>query len=135
MGTSVFDFWSILHFLCGFFSTSTLIPTNPYLSALITNIIHFFSELSEQNKNPDTNEILESNINHITDIIFFFIGSILGILYGYKLFIKNDTIRYIVLFILLIIFLQELLREILPYTWIFDSAYSLQTDNYLSYNL
>ncbi len=123
MGISIFDGWSILHFLCGFFSASALIPANPYLGAIISNIIHLFVELVEKDKIPATNEMLESNINHITDVIFFFLGSILGILYGYKLFINNKTLRYFVLVILFLAFLQETLREVFPDTWFIGPAY------------
>jgi hypothetical protein len=124
MGKNFFDTWSIFHFICGFLSTSTLIPSQPYLSAVITNILHFFMEIIEKNKNPYTNEILETNINHLGDIIFFFIGSILAILYGHKLFIKQTFARYFFLIIMILIFLQEMFREIFPRNWIFDSAYS-----------
>ena len=123
MGTNIFDFWSILHFICGFLSTSALIPKNPYLSAIITNIIHLFVELIEKDKIPSTNELIESNVNHITDVIFFFIGSVLAVKYGHKLFINNQTLRYSVLVILFLSFLQETLREVFPDTWIIAPAY------------
>jgi hypothetical protein len=48
-----------------FLSTSALIPTNPYLSAIITNIIHLFVELIEKDRIPYTNELIESNVNHM----------------------------------------------------------------------
>jgi hypothetical protein len=123
MGTDIFDGWSILHFIFGFLSTSALIPTNPYLSAIITNIIHLFVELIEKDKIPYTNELVESNINHTTDVIFFFIGSILAVKYGNKFFIKNQTLRYFVLVIMFLAFLQETLRELFPDTWIIGPAY------------
>jgi len=123
MGIRVFDGWSILHFISGFLSTSALIPTHPYLSAVITNIIHLMVELIEKEKNPYTNEILESTINHITDVIFFFIGSVLAILYGHKLFINNQPSRYFVLILMFFCFSQETLRELFPYNWIIGPTY------------
>ena len=81
-----------------------------YLSAIITNIIHLFVELIEKDRISYTNELLESHINHIADIIFFFISSILAVKYGHKLFIK---LRYSVLVIIFLAFSQETLRELL----------------------
>ena len=106
-----------------FLSTSALIPTNPYLSAIITNIMHLFVELIEKDRIPYTNELIESNVNHITDVIFFFIGSILAVKYGHKLFIKNQRLRYSILVIMFLAFSQETLRELFPDTWIIGPAY------------
>jgi hypothetical protein len=124
MGKNFFDAWTIAHFICGFLSTSTLLPSYPIFSAIITNILHLIGELAEHYESPD-GVVLETDINHLGDILFFFFGSILGVMYGTKLFInpKYKYIRYIILFILIIIYITELGRELFPYNWPFDSAF------------
>ena len=66
------------------------------------------TSLIEKDKIPSTNELIESNVNHITDVIFFFIGSVLAVKYGHKLFINNQTLRYSVLAIMFLSFLQDI---------------------------
>ena len=124
MGKNFFDGWTVGHFICGFLTTSTLLPSYPVFSAIITNTLHLILELSEKSQSPD-GVILETNVNHLGDVLFFFIGSILGAIYGTKLFInpKYNYIRYIILFVLILIYINELGRELFPYNWPIDSAY------------
>ena len=127
MGKEFVDFWTFLHFICGFISTFVLIPLEPLKSFFIVNVLHLIMELLENNKNEKTGEILETLRNHIGDVFFFFLGSLLSIILSYKFssnkYFSNKVVRYIILFVLCLIFLQEILREIFPNDWIFDSSY------------
>jgi hypothetical protein len=125
MGKKFFDVWTVGHFIFGFLTTSTLVPSSPFLSAIITNTFHLINELIEKSESPE-GKILESDVNHLGDIIFFFFGSLLGIIYGTKIF--NDPkyylSRYAILFLSILIYISEIGRELFPYTWtFFDSAY------------
>jgi len=122
MGIEFLDIWTVMHFLSGVFITATLIPSNPCASLIVCNILHFISECIENNKDP-TGKVLETNINHFGDIIYFFMGSLVG----YNLteyFVENPCQRYIVLFICIIISVQEIGRELYPHNWPFGGAFS-----------
>lgn len=127
MGKQIFDFWTFLHFIFGFISTSTILPSKPKISLVIANLSHLVMELVENNKNDKTGEILESTSNHIGDILAFLIGSFLGYFYGCIYFSSNNLkikiTRYILLVLSFGVFLQELLREIFPNDWILDPSY------------
>ena len=119
------DIWTLGHFIFGFLSTSALLPSYPILSAIITNTLHLINELIEKSETPD-GKVLETDLNHIGDIIFFFFGSLLGIIYGTKIFTepKYSYYRYAILFLSLLIYISEVGRELFPYSWtFFDSAY------------
>ena len=78
---------------------------------MITNGIHAFIELIE--KKSYKGVLLESCVNHVSDIVFFFIGWI------FSFALKNiQDINVIVLLrvVLLSIFLKEIYREIFPYS-------------------
>lgn len=122
MGVKFLDLWTIMHFLSGVFITATLLPSNPTASLIIANILHFISEMLENNEDPN-GKVLETNINHFGDIIAFFIGSLIGLnLTDYML--ENTTVRYFILFVFTIISIQEIGREVFPYNWPFGSAFS-----------
>ena len=125
MGKNFIDLWTLFHCICGFLSTYTLIPSNIVVSAFVTNILHLIMETLENSKNKETDEILETRINHIGDIMAFLLGSIIAnvLVLKYELVIQSKIVRYSILFILLLIFIQEICRELLPKTWPFDSAY------------
>ena len=123
MGKLFFDLWTVGHFFFGVLTTSALIPSNPLLSLIITNVIHLLMELNENNIDETNGNILETKENHIGDIIFFFLGSLIGFVYGYHMFEKNYILRITVLLLSALTLLQEVLREIYPYDWYFDSAY------------
>ena len=53
MGIKYFDFWTILHFMVGFLSTSTLLPSKPIISAIVVNILHLINELIENSQSPN----------------------------------------------------------------------------------
>lgn len=122
MGKEYFDLWSIGHFIFGFLSTSTILPSEPIISSIIANIFHLISELTEKSQTED-GKILENNKNHLGDILFFFIGSFLGVIYGSQYFIDSKYPRYIILFIILLFYINEIGREIFPYDWFFNPAY------------
>ena len=127
MGKNFIDFWTLLHFIFGFISTSTILPSKPKISIFVANLLHLIMELLENNKNNKTGEILESTSNHISDILAFFIGSLIGYFYGCKYFSNNNLsikiTRYILLVLSFGVILQEILREIFPNDWIFDPSY------------
>ena len=123
MGKNIFDFWSLGHFLFGIITTSALIPSQPMISLIITNLVHLSMELIENNVNEKTGEVLETEVNHLSDILFFYIGSLIGFFYGYPIFEKYFILRVFVLILSALTYLQEILREIYPHDWYFDSAY------------
>ena len=96
MGKYFMDFWTIIHFASGFVSCSALLPTHPVTCVLIVNTIHAFMEYVENNKMGDI--VLESQVNHVCDILAFFIGSLIGAIWGRKFFLdEKGGIRYNVL--------------------------------------
>lgn len=118
--STLLDWWTLGHFLCGVVASSTIYPTKPLISLAIANTFHLIGELLEKKYN-DKGEIISSFGNNVTDIIAFLLGSILG-LYFTKYTIKYPIVRWILLVILILIFIQEAMREIFPDTWFFDSA-------------
>jgi len=123
MGKLFFDIWTVGHFFFGVLTTSALIPSKPLLSLIITNLIHSFMEYNENNINEINGDILQTTENHLGDIIFFFLGSLIGFFYGYRMFKNNYILRIIVLYLSALTLFQEVFREIYPLDWYFDSAY------------
>ena len=75
------------------------------------NGFHLFIELLEKNESP-TKKQLESNKNHVGDIICFLLGWLLS----YHLNLNIPGILYPILWILLIyVTMHEIIREIFPY--------------------
>ena len=124
MGLEFFDFWTVIHFMWGIIFTSVLSPSRPILSAVIANVVHLLMELVENNHDGKKN-LLESDVNHIGDIIAFLLGSILGSIYGTKYFSQPGTeiARYVLLSICIIAFIQEVGRELFPETWWISPSY------------
>jgi hypothetical protein len=125
MGLYPLDKYTFMHFICGYFITSTLLPTYPLVSMSITNILHLITELVVENEVTDTGIRIESNVNHATDIIAFLIGSILGVIYGCPFYDKKENAmrRVIVFCIMILITIQEVMREVLPLTWPISPAF------------
>jgi hypothetical protein len=124
MGLDYIDEWSFFHFASGFILTSTLLPSHPTASLVISNIGHLLSELTENNYS-DTGEPLENTINHMSDITVFLIGSLLGYFFGCHYYNKSDnqTIRWIILIIMGFLSIHEVMREIFPLTWPISPAF------------
>lgn len=123
MGTKIFDIYSLGHFVCGIIVTSILFPNSPILSLVISNALHLLFELLEKDINPHNGKILESGINHLSDIVFFFVGSLIG-LHLTKYMTKHTVIRIILLVVSSLVGIQELGRELFPDKWPIYSAYS-----------
>ena len=115
MGTSAHDIWTFMHFIFGFISTLAFIPSKPWSSVLVTNLIHLAMEIAELSV-CDNGVILESSFNHLADTVWFFIGSLLSI--PFMPFIKDRIwVRGILLLISLIAFIEQVTREIFPKKW------------------
>lgn len=119
MGSGTIDIYTFLHFLSGIMATYVLYPNDIYISFILSNIGHFIMEVYEQNIHPDTGVRLETDTNHVTDIIAFFFGSIIAIVLYQVLTEKylcktNVLLRIILLFIVGLIVLFEISREIFP---------------------
>lgn len=118
MGKKLWDKYSIRHFIFGSLSfvlvKSINIPI--YLNFILTNGVHLLIELIENNISP-SGKILETNINHISDIVLFLLGWSLAYYSNlYKFYNKIPTIIKIIFWILLCKeFVKESLREIYPY--------------------
>lgn len=134
MGIEFFDIWTVVHFVWGFISTSILIPSRPFLSAIIVNFIHLVMEFVENRYNKEGKDI-ESISNHIGDILGFLIGSIVGILYGSKYFIQpgTETLRYVLIAFSLLALIQETGRELFPDTWPIAPAF--HENRYFGYDI
>lgn len=118
MGVKVFDIFSLGHFLSGglsfiLFKSIKLSLSNNFIFA---NGIHLILEYLENNISP-SGKILESNINHISDIILFLFGWFTSYLFNlYKYYIKLPKfIKSLLCIILSYIILEEIIREIYPY--------------------
>lgn len=124
MKQKYFDRWTIWHFIFGFISTSILFPSKPIISAIVANIVHLIGELTEINESPDK-KILEYDVNHLGDILFFFFGSLLGVIYGTNLFVKPEynKYRYPLFFFTILGLANEIGRELLPYDWPYYPAF------------
>ena len=127
MGKDYIDFWTFTHFFSGFLMCSSLLPTYPLSGFFISNIIHLWMEYIENSNLGDI--VLESQENHVGDITGFFIGSLIGAIWGRRYFLddkgglQNNKVRYFIIFLGFISMIQEVCRELFPETWIFDSAY------------
>jgi hypothetical protein len=126
MGLDYIDEWTFVHFISGFLFTSTLTPSYPLLSVIITNTGHGISELwSENDHNGDTGEHIENLANHYSDMVAFFLGSLIGYFYGCQYYNKNEnaTTRWVILIIMILLSINEFMRELLPRTWVFSPAF------------
>lgn len=81
-------------------------------------------EILERPYNPMTGHELESPINHIGDILAFFIGSLLAYQFVMSFALEHTWLRVIVLAIIVLTAVQEIGRELWPYTWPRDPAYA-----------
>jgi len=129
MGLHPIDKYTFMHFICGYFVTSTLFPSYPLASISTANIMHLITELTIENEITDTGQQIESAINHTTDIFAFLIGSILGVLYGCPFYTQKENTkqRIIVFSIMIIITIQEVMREFFPRTWPISPAFNPNT--------
>ena len=113
MGINMFDRYSLDHFMAGFISNVLLKSINMSSSTnfIAANGFHLFIELLEKNESPRKKQ-LESNKNHVGDIICFLLGWLLS----YHLNLNIPGILYPILWILLIyVTMHEIIREIFPY--------------------
>ena len=78
MGVGYVDGWSVGHFSFGALSQALIqtTGTSTAFNFIIANYIHLFIELFE--KDVKFGKLAESFPNHITDIIFFFLGWLLS---------------------------------------------------------
>jgi len=113
MGVKAVDKWSFGHFMMGvlsgyLFRISSFTNVNNFL---ITNGIHAFIELIE--KKSYKGVLLESCVNHVSDIVFFFIGWVFS--FALKN-IQGTNVIVLLWIVLLSVFLKEIYREIFPYS-------------------
>ena len=111
MGIKIVDRYTIEHFCFGIIFQISLKNLSINYNFLISNGVHLLIELLENNINPYTGEKLESKKNHISDIIFFFFGWLVSML-----FIKNTSKYFHIICIIstILTILKETLREIYP---------------------
>jgi hypothetical protein len=119
MGVNILDYYSILHLLWGSITFTLINSINIplYFNFILTNGLHLLIEILEHNKSP-TGKILENTTNHISDILFFLIGWLLAFKFNFNKFYKNFPlyIKIILWVILILQFLEEIMRELFPYT-------------------
>jgi len=111
MGVNFFDYWSLGHCIMGSLSQALFesIGTNIVLNFVLTNFAHLMIEYFE--KDVKYGKVEESFINHMTDILFFFIGWYISYLLNFSKYISGNSIP-ILFGILIVTFLKELLIEI-----------------------
>jgi hypothetical protein len=124
MGLKFIDSWSFGHLGGGvlFQTVLSYIHISDTNNFLISNLFHLIIELLEKNQTP-YGELLESNINHVGDILFFFFGWCIS----YLLNIHEKFDKYMIgifAFIVVLFSSNEIYREIYPHnTSIFQGAY------------
>ena len=116
MSKKFIDFYSLQHFLAGFFSFIFFkkLNFNDYYNFFITNGLHLLLEIIEHNKDPN-GKILETDKNHYGDILFFGLGWIIS----YKLQFQNkipNKIYIISCLIFILSTIKEFGREFFPYS-------------------
>ena len=124
MGIAIVDKHTIGHFGCGSLGYYILYNQNVSISKnfYIANGLHLLMELLEHNKDP-MGRVLESNINHLTDIIAFLIGWILAYLFKIEKYIPQTFYPVICIFMIYTVTL-ETVRELYPNnTGIFNGCY------------
>ena len=115
------DYWTFGHFIWGIIAVLSIYPENKWISFSIANLLHMIIEGIEQPRHPN-GEVLESISNHIGDILAFLVGSFIGLSLT-KFTEKNKKIRAILIIINIIIFTQEIGREIFPFNWPIGKAF------------
>lgn len=122
MSINFVDNYTFGHFMFGIISSASVYPKNPLISLMLSNTAHFIMELSEQKVNKKNENILDTTKNKIGDLIFFFLGSIIGYkLYKYTL--SNSKLRWVLFSISLAGVIHGIGREVFPYKWPINSAY------------
>ena len=122
MGVKFTDFWTIMHFLFGVITTMALVPSKPMLSLVLGNVLHGSMEFTERDYDQN-GKVLESRVNHVGDVLAFALGSIVGLWFT-DYTVQNPTLRYILLAVIIIAFVQEVSRELWPDTWPLDGAHN-----------
>tara|TARA_B100000963_G_C22326584_1_gene536700 strand:- start:92 stop:472 length:381 start_codon:yes stop_codon:yes gene_type:complete len=109
MGIRIVDHFTLAHFFAGFLSYICL---NEFVSNVsnfvFANSVHFLMELLEHNFTPD-GVMIESKINHVSDITAFAAGWFLSTTFN----IKANWFHFV---ILLSLFVKETYRELYPYS-------------------
>lgn len=125
MAKSAIDLYTFLHFLAGIIATYVLYPNDIFISFMVANLCHLLLEWSEKNVHPITGEQLESDTNHVTDVIAFFIGSAITIILYLMLptkylCVENKRLRTILIVIIGITIMFEIVREMFPTYYLND---------------
>jgi len=112
MGVGYVDGWSVGHFAFGALSQALIQTTgisNNVFNFIIANYIHLFIELFE--KDVKFGKLAESFPNHITDIIFFFLGWLLSYMTNSAQYIPSAFLPALWI-ILVLSCIKEILIEI-----------------------
>lgn len=119
MGSALIDRSSLEHFVGGVIARLVIFPNNFWLSFVVSFIIHLGVELVEHYKHPENGVILESNINHISDMWFFCAGWVVSQLFYNNIkksrFYNNEIVYFILLAIFICGTTLEYIRELFPY--------------------
>ena len=112
MGVELIDMFTVGHFIMGFISYIILdsIKITTSSNMLLSNGLHLFIELIEHNKTPG-GLIIETNKNHIGDIVGFLLGWLLSFILKIKVSIWMYPILWV--FIIYVTFM-DLYREVFP---------------------
>jgi len=115
MGIYLTDIYTIGHITSGAIGYYLLKKKNVSLrnNFLIANIFHLFLELLEHSKDPN-GKILETPMNHFTDIIGFFGGWYLAMYVKIENFIPDYMTVFVWIYIIIII-CAEIHIELYPH--------------------
>ena len=125
MGIGYFDHWSIGHFSGGVLSQALIqtTGTSTALNLIIANSIHLFIELFE--KDVKLGKLAESFENHMTDIIFFFLGWLLSYLTNSSQYIPRSFIPSLWVILGLGFFKDILVEVYTEYIFHIDMIYAI----------
>lgn len=102
---------SIGHLLMGLLSAMIILKNNVLASFFVCNGVHLAVELLERNRNPFTHEEVENTLNHVGDVIFFFIGWVLGRMIEWE---PEQYTKFVLTFIFVTVLMKEIAREATP---------------------
>ena len=118
-----FDYFTVGHFLWGIIMVISIYPDQPLLSLIVANILHLIMEMLEKTVDERTGKILESTNNHMSDCVAFLMGTLVGL--PFTRYTKDNMhIRAVFGIVSMLIIIQEIGREVFPYSWPYRPAFS-----------
>lgn len=114
MGVLWFDLYTIWHLIIGLISHIIANSTTKNIIAnfIICNGTHLIIEFIENNRDP-SGRMLESSINHLSDVVAFLVGWLISFILNLK---ASGVFLKFLWSITMMIFIKEVFREVYPYS-------------------